>query len=208
MEAAELAGVPVSRETADRLTLYVDLLRKWNPSKNLVAPSTLDAIWSRHVADSLQLIRCAPDATRWADLGSGGGLPALVVAAVVADRPGALVHCVESKLGKAAFLQEAARQMRVPVKVWAKRIEDVVGREITSVDVVSARALAPLVDLLSLANPLLKTGAVGVFPKGQDVGVELTQAAKYWRFTHRSVPSVTDPRGTILVVRDVDSVPA
>jgi 16S rRNA (guanine527-N7)-methyltransferase len=207
-EAAELAGVAVSRETADRLSLYVDLLRKWNPSKNLVAPSTLDAIWSRHIADSLQLIPCAPEAATWVDLGSGGGLPALVVAAVLAERPGTLVHCVESKLGKAAFLQEAARQMRVPVKVWPKRIEDVVGREILQADVVSARALASLPDLLSLANPLLKTGAVGVFPKGQDVGVELTQAAKYWRFTHRSVPSVTDPRAAILVVRDVDSAPA
>ncbi len=207
-EAAVLAGLPVSRETAERLTLYVDLLRRWNPSKNLVAASTLDAVWSRHIADSLQVLRCAPDAKVWVDLGSGGGLPALVVAAVLAERPGAMVHCVESKLGKAAFLQEAGRQMRVPVKVWPKRIEDVVGREITSADVVSARALAPLADLLSLANPLLKTGAVGVFPKGQDVGVELTQAAKYWRFSHRSVPSVTDPRGTILVVTDVQAAPA
>ncbi len=160
------------------------------------------------MADSLQLVPCAPDALTWVDLGSGGGLPALVVAAVLADRPGAQIHCVESKLGKAAFLQEAARQMRVPVKVWAKRIEDVVGRDLVRADVVSARALAALPDLLSLANPLLKTGAVGVFPKGQDVGVELTQAAKYWRFNHRSVPSVTDPRAAILVVRDVDSAPA
>lgn len=208
LEAAELAGVTVSRETADRLALYVDLLRKWNPSKNLVSPSTLDTIWGRHIADSLQLIPCAPRALTWVDLGSGGGLPALVVAAVLAERPGAQVHCVESKLGKAAFLQEAARQMRVPAKVWAKRIEDVVGRDLVRADVVSARALAALPDLLGLANPLLKTGAVGVFPKGQDVGVELTQAAKYWRFTHRSVPSVTDPRAAILVVRDVDSAPA
>ena len=138
-EAAALAGLPVSRETAERLTLYVDLLRRWNPSKNLVAASTLDGVWSRHIADSLQVLRCAPTAKVWVDLGSGGGLPALVVAAMLAERPGAMVHCVESKLGKAAFLQEAGRQMRVPVKVWPKRIEDVVGREIVSADVVSAR---------------------------------------------------------------------
>lgn len=180
--AADLAGVNVSRETAGRLTLYVTLLRKWNPVKNLVAASTLDDIWTRHVADSLQLLRHASEARIWVDLGSGGGLPALVIAAALADIPGASVHCVESKLGKAAFLREAARQMRVPVTVHADRIETVLGRWPTTVkpDVVTARALATLSKLLSLASPLLKTGAVGLFPKGQDVGSELTEAAKYW----------------------------
>lgn len=204
LEAAQLAGVPVSRETAEALSLYVALLRRWNPSKNLVSASTLDAVWSRHVADSLQLLRVAPEALRWVDMGSGGGLPALVIAAALKGREGAEVHCIESKLGKAAFLQEAARQMRVPVKVWAKRIEDVVGREPLEAEVVTARALAPLPELLRLANPLLKSGAVGIFPKGQDVVSELTDAAKYWRFTHASIPSVTESRGRILVVRDIE----
>lgn len=203
LEAAQLAGVPVSRETAEALSLYVDLLRRWNSTKNLVSASTLESVWSRHVADCLQLLRLAPEARRWVDMGSGGGLPALVIAAALKGREGAEVHCIESKLGKAAFLQEAARQMRVQVRVWPKRIEDVVGREVLDVEVVTARALAPLLDLLRLANPLLKTGAVGIFPKGQDVVSELTEAAKYWRFTHQSIPSVTESRGRILVIGDL-----
>ncbi|KAF0137862.1 MAG: 16S rRNA (guanine527-N7)-methyltransferase [Xanthobacteraceae bacterium] len=204
LASADRAGVAVSRETADRLALYVALLRRWNPVKNLVSPHTLGEVWERHVTDSLQLVRIAPEARVWVDMGSGGGLPALVVAAVLAGKPGVEVHCIESKLGKAAFLQEAARQMRVPVTVWARRIEDVVGHDLVSADVVTARALAPMKDLLRLANPLLKTGALGIFPKGQDVASELTEAAIYWKFDHRSVPSVTDPRGRIIVVQGVE----
>jgi 16S rRNA (guanine527-N7)-methyltransferase len=204
LTAAEQAGIPVSRETSGRLALYVALLQRWNPVKNLVSPHTLGEVWERHVIDSLQLVRLAPEARVWVDMGSGGGLPALVIAAVLADVPGAEVHCIESKLGKAAFLQEAARQMKVPVKVWARRIEDVVGHDLVSADVVCARALAPLKDLLRLANPLLKTGAVGIFPKGQDVASELTDAAIYWKFNPRSVPSVTDPKGRIIVIQGVE----
>lgn len=204
LTAAEQAGIPVSRETAGRLALYVALLQRWNPVKNLVSAHTLGEVWERHVTDSLQLVRLAPEARVWVDMGSGGGLPALVIAAVLADVPGAVVHCIESKLGKAAFLQEAARQMKVPVKVWARRIEDVVGHDLVSADVVCARALAPLTELLRLANPLLKTGAVGIFPKGQDVASELTDAAIYWKFNPRSVPSVTDPKGRIIVIQRVE----
>lgn len=204
LAAAELAGVPVSRETAERLALYVSLLQRWNPAKNLVAPRTLGEVWERHVADSLQLLRLAPDARRWVDMGSGGGLPPLVIAAALADAPGAEVHCIESKLGKAAFLQEAARQMRVPVKVWARRVEDVLGRDIVSADVVTARALAPLAELLRLANPLLKSNAIGIFPKGQDVASELTDAARYWRFAHHLVPSATESQARIVVIQGAE----
>jgi len=204
LAAAERAGIAVSRETAGRLAVYVALLQRWNPVKNLVSPHTLGEVWERHVTDSLQLLRLAPEARVWVDMGSGGGLPALVIAAVLADTPASEVHCIESKLGKAAFLQEAARQMRVPVTVWARRIEDVVGHDLVTADVVTARALAPLKDLLRLANPLLKSGAVGIFPKGQDVASELTDAAIYWKFDPRSVPSVTDPRGRIIVIQGVE----
>jgi len=204
LAAAERAGIAVSRETAGRLAVYVALLQRWNPVKNLVSPHTLGEVWERHVTDSLQLLRLAPEARVWVDMGSGGGLPALVIAAVLGDTPASEVHCIESKLGKAAFLQEAARQMRVPVTVWARRIEDVVGHDLVTADVVTARALAPLKDLLRLANPLLKSGAVGIFPKGQDVASELTDAAIYWKFDPRSVPSVTDPRGRIIVIQGVE----
>jgi 16S rRNA (guanine527-N7)-methyltransferase len=201
--AGRSVGVSVSRETAQRLALYVALLTKWNATKNLVAPSTIREIWQRHVADSLQLVRHAPAAKIWVDLGSGGGLPALVVAAVLADVPGAAMHCVESKLGKAAFLREAARQMKVPVTVHADRIETVLAHwpEASKVDVVTARALADMTTLLDLANPLLKTGAVGLFLKGQDVGSELTQAAKCWKLNTITTPSATDGAGHIVTVR-------
>jgi 16S rRNA (guanine527-N7)-methyltransferase len=201
VRAAALAEVAVSRETAGRLALYVELLKLWNPSKNLVSPSTLAAVWTRHVADSLQLLKLAPTGLVWVDLGSGGGLPGLVIAAALAEREGAHLHCVESKLGKAAFLREAARQMKVPVTVHAKRIEDVMANWSGQVDVVTARALAPLPKLLSLSNPLLKTACLGLFPKGQDVGLELTEAAKYWKLDTVLTPSATDPQGRIVTVR-------
>lgn len=200
-QAAALAGVAVSRETYERLVAYVDLLRRWNPSKNLVAPATLASVWTRHIADCLQLVKLAPDAKIWVDLGSGGGLPGLIAAAVLAERPGAHVHCVESKLGKAAFLREAARIMAVPVTVHASRIEDVVAAWRGPVDVVSARALAPLADLITLSQDLLKSGAVGLFLKGQDVGRELTEAAKYWTLDTVLTPSATDPQARIVTLR-------
>ncbi|CEJ16225.1 Ribosomal RNA small subunit methyltransferase G [bacterium YEK0313] len=206
--AAALAGVVVSRETRDRLVTYVGLLRRWNPSKNLVAPATLASVWTRHIADCLQLVTLVPEAKIWVDLGSGGGLPGLIVAAVLAERPGAQVHCVESKQGKAAFLREAARVMGVPVTVHAARIEDVVGRWRGPVDVVSARALAPLVDLVRLSQDLLKSGAVGLFPKGQDVGRELTEAAKYWTLDTVLTPSATDPQARIVTLRGAAPVPS
>ena len=206
-EAAALAGVAVSRETRERLVLYVDLLRRWNPSKNLVAPATLDAVWTRHIADCLQLTKLAPDAEVWMDLGSGGGLPGLIVAAVMAERPGTQMHCVESKLGKAAFLREAARIMAVPATVHAARIEDVVASWSGRVDVVSARALASLTDLIGMSQDLLKSGAVGLFPKGQDVGRELTEAAKYWTLDTVLTPSATDPQARIVTLRGAAPVP-
>ncbi|WP_439572289.1 16S rRNA (guanine(527)-N(7))-methyltransferase RsmG [Phreatobacter sp.] len=200
VEAGRLAGVDVSRETARRLAVYVSLLRQWNPTKNLVAPSTLDDVWRRHVADSLQVLAAAPSATRWADLGSGAGLPGLVIAAAIADRPGAIVHCIESRQGKAAFLREAARRMGVPARVHADRIESVTKRWTEPLDAVTARALAPLADLLSLAAPLLKTGVTAIFLKGQDVGSELTLASKYWSLDLEQRPSATDPQGRVVVI--------
>lgn len=200
IEAGHLAGVDVSRETAGRLATYVGLLRQWNAAKNLVAPSTLGDVWRRHVADSLQVLAAAPEALRWADLGSGAGLPGLVIAAALAGRPGAMVHCIESRQGKAAFLREAARRMGVPVQVHADRIESVTKRWTGPVDVVTARALAPLADLLKLSAPLLKTGARAVFLKGQDVGSELTLASKYWNLDLEQRPSATDPQGRVVVI--------
>src|SRR6185437_3029113 len=108
-KAEALRLTPVSHETEMRLDLYVDLLRLWQTKTNLVAPSTLPSLWTRHVADSLQLLSLAPSARRWLDLGSGGGFPGIVVACALAEAPGATVHLVERNTKKAAFLREALR---------------------------------------------------------------------------------------------------
>lgn len=199
--AEALVGSGVSRETWARLDGLVALLLKWQDTTNLVAPSTLSEIWTRHIADSLQLLKIVPEARMWADLGSGGGFPGLVVACAMADHPGAKVDLVESNQKKSAFLREATRLLSIPAIVHAQRIEDFVGATVQSFDVVSARALASLENLIEYASPLLKTGALGLFPKGQDVAAELTDASKSWTIDAELVPSVTDPQARIVVVR-------
>jgi 16S rRNA (guanine527-N7)-methyltransferase len=187
--------VNVSRETWVRFERLVAALDRWQPAINLVAPATLPQIWTRHVADSAQLVALAPARPRsWVDLGSGGGFPGLVIAAIVAAD--CEVHLVESTAKKAAFLREAARAMGVTVTVHAARVEPVAAN--LRADVVSARALAPLADLLRLAEPLLKTGASGLFPKGREAAAELTEARKCWRFSASLHPSLTDPEARIV----------
>jgi 16S rRNA (guanine527-N7)-methyltransferase len=193
--------VPVSRETTDRLDRLVELLLPWTQRTNLIARSTIPKLWTRHIADSLQLLPLAPDAKCWIDLGSGAGFPGLVIACALADRPGTTVHLVESIGKKATFLREAVAHLQVPAVVEAVRIEDFVKNFKGKADIVCARALAPLDELLALAQPLLKTGAQGLFPKGQDVEGELTKAAKYWNIDAELVPSQTSPQSRIVVVR-------
>jgi 16S rRNA (guanine527-N7)-methyltransferase len=199
--ARALSLVTVSRETLARLDEFVTLLLKWQATTNLVAPSTLGRVWTRHVADSLQLLTLAPEARIWLDLGSGGGFPGVVLACALAERSGARVHLVESNGKKAAFLREAARALTLPALVHAARIKDVVHRLTEPVDIVTARALAPLADLLAYAEPVLKKGAQGLFPKGQDVEAELTEASKYWRIDTTLAPSLTSADARIVVVR-------
>jgi len=201
--AKALSLVPVSRETEARLDRFVALLTAWQQRINLIAPSTEPKLWTRHVADSLQLLALAPGALRWVDLGSGGGFPGVVLACVLADVPGAQVHLVESNMKKAAFLREAVRVTGAPATVHATRIVDFVEKLTEPVDVVTARALAPLCDLLPMAYGLLKSGTRGLFPKGQDVGAELTEAAKCWNIEASLVPSVTDPAARIVVVESI-----
>ncbi|MDA9502299.1 16S rRNA methyltransferase [Bradyrhizobium sp. CCBAU 11357] len=177
---AALKLAPVSRETEERLDRYIALLREWQAKTNLVAPSTLPQLWTRHIADSLQLVDLAPAAKRWADLGSGGGFPGIVLACAMTDTPGASVHLVERIAKKAAFLREAIRVTTSPGVVHLAEIGDNVDRITGPVDCVTARALAPLHQLIGFAEPLMRQGAKALFPKGQDVEAELTEAAKYW----------------------------
>jgi 16S rRNA (guanine527-N7)-methyltransferase len=199
-----LALTPVSRETSGRLDRLVELLIDWQQRMNLVASSTIPVLWTRHVADSLQLIALVPKARIWADLGSGAGFPGLVIACALAETEGARVHLVESNGKKVAFLREALRVTGAPAEVHAVRVGDFVDNSLEPIDVVTARALAPLPELLTMAYPLLKRGTVGVFPKGQNVGFELTEAAKCWNIQFRLSQSLTDARGQIVVVRGLE----
>jgi 16S rRNA (guanine527-N7)-methyltransferase len=199
---AALAPYAVSRETRAQLETLVAELRRWQPVKNLVGPGTLDTVWTRHVADSLQLVDLAPaDATRWVDLGSGAGFPGLVVAIALADRPGFRMELVESNARKCAFLRHVARVTDAPVRVRDARIEAAVPGFAGATDVVSARALAPLATLLDWCGELLKTGAVGLFPKGAGVESEFTRVAKSPILAIEQIPSRTDSRARILRVR-------
>jgi 16S rRNA (guanine527-N7)-methyltransferase len=192
----------VSRETWERLDRFVALLLERQQVMNLVAASTLSTLWTRHIADSLQLLALAPEARTWADLGSGAGFPGLVIACALADTPGTSVHLVDSTKKKAAFLVETAAALSLPVTVHPDRIEDFAATNRIRFDVVTARAVAPLSKLLGYVTPLLKKGAVGLFPKGQDVEAELTEASKYWTIEAELIQSKTDPRGRIVRVRN------
>jgi 16S rRNA (guanine527-N7)-methyltransferase len=200
-KARALALTPVSRETEKRLDLFVEVLLLWQQRQNLIATSTIPQIWTRHVADSLQLVPLAPDAKIWADFGSGGGFPGIAVACVLAERAGTMVHLVESVGKKVTFLREAVRVNGVSAIVHHARAEDFAKSCAEPVDVVTARAVAPLKTLYEQALPLIARGAIGLFPKGQDVDAELTEAAKYWTIQATKVPSVTSPEGQIVVVR-------
>ncbi|HEY1473734.1 MAG TPA: 16S rRNA (guanine(527)-N(7))-methyltransferase RsmG [Pseudolabrys sp.] len=196
-----LALTPVSRETEERLNIYVDLLLLWQTKINLVASSTLPILWTRHIADSLQLLPLAPQARVWVDFGAGAGFPGIPIACALAGRPGAMIHLVESVGKKANFLREVAQATGIPAEVHQVRAEKFGESCAEAVHAVTARALAPLKTLCDQAFPLIAKGAVGLFPKGQDVASELTEAAKYWRLQASLVPSVTSPDGSIVVVR-------
>ena len=196
-----LALTPVSRETEERLNNFVALLLLWQSKFNLVASSTLPILWTRHIADSLQLLPLAPDAKVWVDFGSGAGFPGIAIACALADTPGAMVHLVESVGKKANFLREVVQKLGLPAQVHQERAEKFGESFAETVHVVTARAVAPLKVLCDQAFPLISRGAVGLFPKGQDVAAELTEAAKYWRLEASTVPSVTSAEGAIVIVR-------
>lgn len=195
-EDAEAVLLSVSRETRDRLEIYAAELTRWQAVKKLVGPSTMADLWSRHIADSLQLAELA-EGKVWADLGSGAGLPGLVLAIA---RPDTFVHLVDSDGRKCAFLRHAVRATGANARVWDGRIERVLPRLDPAPDVVTARALAPLPDLLRLAWPAVERGAVGLFPKGRDHESELTRARESLRFEVDILPSRVERDGRILRV--------
>jgi 16S rRNA (guanine527-N7)-methyltransferase len=188
-------------ELAD-VQAYLALLTEWNGKMNLVGPSALAEFWPRHAFDSAQLLRLAPEARTWADLGVGAGFPGLVLAILLKDKPGAKIHLVESMAKRCRFLGEVAAQLALPVEIHNARAEELGIR----VDIVTARACAPLPRLLGYAEPYLRKGATGLFLKGQDVVSELTEAAKYWKFEAELSASSSSPDGRILQVKGLSRV--
>jgi 16S rRNA (guanine527-N7)-methyltransferase len=192
--------VPVSRETLDRLEAYVGLLRSWNRRINLVGATTMGDPWRRHILDSAQLLPHLPAGARvLVDLGSGAGLPGAVLAAMGVPE----VHLVESDQRKAAFLRELARIMDLPLAIHAERAERM--RPVQA-DVVTARALAGLPDLLELVARFLRPGGRALLLKGRTADEELTLAAKHWTMKSRLLPSLADPGGRLLVLETLERV--
>jgi 16S rRNA (guanine527-N7)-methyltransferase len=193
--------IPVSRETLARLEAFAVLLTRWSARINLVGRDTIADLWRRHILDSAQLRPFVPDAaSTLIDLGSGAGLPGLVLA--ILGVPG--VELVEADSRKCAFLREAVRITGVNVTLCPCRIEAVAPHP---VDVVTARACAPLDRLLGLAERFLAPASICLFPKGERVEEELTLARKGWTMRASLLPSVSDPRGVVLRLQQVAREP-
>ena len=195
----------VSRETVSRLHVYESLLRRWTARINLVSRGSAGDIWGRHILDSAQLMKSAPAGwRRWVDLGSGGGLPGVVIAILSREMPSPReVVLVESDERKAAFLRTALRETGARGQVLASRIEATAP---LLADVLSARALAPLPRLLELAGPHLCAGGIALLPKGRNVDGEIKDALAGWSFACEKIPSDTDPNAVILKIGDLQRV--
>ena len=192
---ARLSGATPA-QMAD-LERFRTLLIARNAVMTLIGPATEADFWNRHAWDSAQLLALAPEARVWADLGAGAGLPGIVLAILLKDRPGAHLHLVESMAKRCRFLAEVVEALELPATVFNDRAENLN----LAVDIVTARACAPLHRLLGYARPYLQSGATGLFLKGQDVVAEMKEAARYWEYEADVVPSKSDPRGRIVRLR-------
>jgi 16S rRNA (guanine527-N7)-methyltransferase len=198
LQFEECAGASEA-EMAD-LEAYRVLLAEWNNRMNLVGPSALQSFWLRHAWDSAQLKTLAPEAKTWADVGAGAGFPGVVLAILLKQTPGATVHLIESMTKRCRFLTEVVERLGLNAEVHNVRAESA---RLKGVDVVTARACAPLPRLLEFSWPLLKGGAFGLFLKGQSLGVELDEAKKAWIFKASVSPSRSDPTGAIVKIEDL-----
>jgi 16S rRNA (guanine527-N7)-methyltransferase len=205
--AAARALLPIAPETEARLVIFAELLLKWQKVINLVSATTLSQLWTRHFADSLQVLAVAPEVRLWVDLGSGAGFPGLVTAIALADVPGAQVHLIDSDQRKCAFLREVSRETGAPAVIHTGRIEDIVPQISGPVGAVSARALAPMPQLLAYAAEFLEKGALGIFLKGQHVEAELTDKAIASRYNIVMQKSRTLNSAQLLIVTSKISEP-
>ncbi len=195
----------VSRETMERLEIYATLLRKWNPKINLVAKSTIDDVWERHILDSVQVFQAADRAfASWADLGSGGGFPGLVVAILASGLNSTTkINLVESDQRKCAFLRTVIRETGANATVYSKRIESLAS---LNADIVSARALSELGNLCAFAARHMRQDGLALFPKGRNWKSEVETARENWEFDFEAVPSNTDSESVILRIKDLKRV--
>jgi 16S rRNA (guanine527-N7)-methyltransferase len=191
------AGVGATEAQMADLERYRGLIETWNGRINLVGPSAMAEFWRRHAFDSAQLLRLEPEARVWADIGAGAGLPGVVLAILLKGAPGAQVHLIESLQKRCRFLEEVVATLGLPATVHRARAESL---KLTGIEVVTARACAPLARLFEYARPNLRDRACGLFLKGRDVATELADARKAWRFEVEQIPSASDPSGTILRV--------
>jgi 16S rRNA (guanine527-N7)-methyltransferase len=189
------SALDVSRETLDRLEVFESMLRRWQNTINLVGVRSLDDVWRRHFLDSAQLCRLLGDTKTIVDIGSGGGFPGLVIAIMTAAR----VTLIESDQRKAAFLREVSRETKADTNIIAERAEIATA---TPAEAVTARAVAPVEKLLSLAKPWIRPGGQCFFLKGASVAEELTDARQFWDISFELVPSLSDPAGSILCVKE------
>jgi 16S rRNA (guanine527-N7)-methyltransferase len=193
-----------SSEVIDRFRVYYQLVRKWQKRINLVAPSTLNDFWRRHIFDSCQLLKFAGSWADWVDLGSGGGFPGMAIAVAIVGRGcEGNVHLIESDKRKAAFLHEVSRETGARVDIRVERIELALPIlcKSTKIDIVSARALAPMRQLLSFAQPALDQGALGLFLKGKGLFHELTEVPVDISFDIKIAKSRSDSEGNIVLIR-------
>jgi 16S rRNA (guanine527-N7)-methyltransferase len=202
-EAEFQAAAGADSEQMGDLQSYLALLSERSQVMNLVGPSALSTFWRRHAWDSAQLQLMAPEARVWADVGAGAGFPGVILAILMKRTDGAKVHLVESMAKRCRFLHEAVEKLSLPAMVHNVRGEDA---RIPNVEVVTARACAPLPRLLSFTEPFFRGGAVGIFLKGKDAEAEIADAKKHWRFRSSLSPSRSDPSGNIVKVEGLSRV--
>jgi 16S rRNA (guanine527-N7)-methyltransferase len=205
--ASALSLIDATSSNARDLDIFIERLARWRKITNLVSDATFADVWSRHIADCGQLLELAPLAKRWVDMGSGAGFPGMVIGILLKGIEGAEIHCIESDRRKCAFLREVARATGAPVAVHPTRVEEVDARSLLPVDAVTARALAPLSQLVELAQVWLANGAIGIFPRGRSANEQIEAFPNQEQFQIETLPSKVEPEARIVRLRRAPQVP-
>lgn len=192
------AALGASPQVMADLEQYRAILTEWNQRINLVGPSALATFWGRHAFDSAQLLKLAQHRRVWADLGAGAGFPGIVLAILLKEVSGSRVHLIDSQAKRTRFLSEVVEKLSLPAVVHTGRAEKIDPPE--GLEIVTARAFAPMSKLLQFAYPYLRPGVVGLFLKGRDVENELATALQTWNFQGTLHPSLSNPSGRIVQI--------